>query len=164
MATSLLVGCGSKAPGRPNLPPSDSDLVLLKSVAICAQKPEFMAKQSPASHTSRTWGSGQEILIPSARSASRGDESYFLDEEGLLVGALFAFPKGLNLDPYPTLRHTLSQLKPSLEFYLSVSQLETKANLDSSSIFETGTEKTTTQYLVKGPRDNPILLLATFTV
>jgi tetratricopeptide (TPR) repeat protein len=164
VAIILLVGCGPKAPVRPNLPPSESDLVLLKSIAICAQKPEFLTKQSPESRTSRAWGSGQEILIPSERSASRGDESYFLDEDGLLVGALFAFPKGLNLDPYPALRRTLSLLKPSLEFYLSVSQLETKVSMDSTSIFETGTEKTTTQYLVTGPRDTPILLLATFTV
>jgi len=103
-------------------------------------------------------------MIPSERSASRGEESYFFDEDGLLVGALFTFPKGLNLDPYPALRRTLSQLKPVLEFYLSVSQLETKANMESSSILETGTEKSTTQYLVTGSRDHPILLLASFTV
>jgi tetratricopeptide (TPR) repeat protein len=160
----LLVGCGPKAPLRPNLPPSESDLVLLKSVGLCAHKPEFLIKQAPASRTSRAWGSGQEIIIPPEHSASRGEESYFLDEDGLLVGALFTFPKGLSLDPYPVLGRTLSQLKPSLEFYLNVSQLETKANLDTSSILETGTEKTTIQYLVTGPRDHPILLQASFTV
>lgn len=164
LASCVLLGCGAKAPARSNLPPSESDLVLLKSVTICAHKPEFLAGQPPPVRASRAWGSGQEFMIPSERSASRGEESYFFDEDGLLVGALFTFPKGLNLDPYPALRRTLSQLKPVLEFYLSVSQLETKANMESSSILETGTEKSTTQYLVTGSRDHPILLLASFTV
>lgn len=81
-----------------------------------------------------------------------------------MVGALFTFPQGLDLAPYPVLRHTLSQLKPSLEFYLTVSQLATKANLDTSALFETGDEKTTTQYLVTGSREEPVLLQASFTI
>ena len=164
LVMSLLVACGPKASVRPNLPPSESDLVLLKSVKICAHKPEFLTKRAPATPTSRAWGSGEEITIPPERSASQGEESYFFDEDGLLVGALFTFPKGLDLDPYPALRRTLSLLKPVLEFYLTVSQLETKANMDTSSILETGTEKSTTQYLVTGLRDRPFLLQASFTV
>ncbi|MGQ0667553.1 MAG: tetratricopeptide repeat protein [Nitrospiraceae bacterium] len=164
LVVSLLVACGKKAPVRPNLPPSESDLVLLKSVNICAHKPEFLTKQAPTTPTSRAWGSGEEITIPAERSASQGEESYFFDEDGLLVGALFTFPKGLDLDPYPALRRTLSMLKPVLEFYLNVAQLETKANMDTSTILETGTEKSTTQYLVTGLRDRPFLLQASFTV
>jgi tetratricopeptide (TPR) repeat protein len=164
LVMSLLIGCSQKAPVRSNLPPSESDLVLLKSVNICAHKPEFLTKQAPATATSRAWGSGEELTIPAGRSASQGDESYFFDEDGLLVGALFTFPKGLDLEPYPALRRTLSLLKPVLEFYLNVSQLEAKAKMDTSSILETGTEKSTTQYLVTGLRDHPILLQASFTV
>ncbi len=161
---TLMVGCGPAAPIRPDLPPSESDLVLLKSVALCERQPEFLKAHPPATHTSKAWGSGQEFLIPPSKSASQSEESYFFDEDGLLVGALFTFPRGLDLEPYPVLHHTLSLLKPSLEFYLNVAQLETKANMDTSALFETGDEKSTTQYLVTGSREHMILLQASFTV
>jgi tetratricopeptide (TPR) repeat protein len=164
LVAGLMVGCGEKASVRPPLPPSATDLILLKSAALCERKPEFLKKHASSAHTSNAWGNGQEIFIPPASSASQGDESYFFDEDGLLVGALFTFPKGLNLDPYPVLRDTLSRLKPSLEFYLNASQLETKANMEASSIFETGDEKSTTQYLVTGSRKHPILLQASVTI
>ena len=57
-------------------------------------------------------------MIPADRSASHGDESYFFDEDGTLVGTLFTFSSGLDLAPYSVLRHTLTLLKPTLEFYL----------------------------------------------
>lgn len=164
LAAGIMVGCGQNVSIRPPLPPSATDLVLLKSTALCERKPEFLKKRASAAHKTNAWGSGKEMMIPQARSASQADESYFVDEDGLLVGALFTFPKGLSLDPYPVLRDTLARLKPSLEFYLNVSQLETRANMDASSIFETGDEKSTTQYLVTGSRDHPILLQASFTI
>ena len=164
LAISLMIGCGPEAPIRPNLPPSETDLILLKSRAICERKTEFLKKYSPATPTSKAWGSGQELVIPPTKSASQGEESYFFDEDGLLVGALFTFPRGLDLEPYPVLRHTLSLLKPSLEFYLNVSQLETRTNMDTSALFETGDEKSTTQYLVTGSREHMILLQASFTI
>ncbi|MEQ1793277.1 MAG: hypothetical protein ABL970_03715 [Nitrospira sp.] len=80
------------------------------------------------------------------------------------MGAIFMFPRGLDLEPFPVLRKTLSVLKPQLEFYLNVSQLETKANMDSSAMFETGDEKTTVAYLVTGSREHKILLAASFTI
>jgi tetratricopeptide (TPR) repeat protein len=138
--------------------------VLLKSTALCERKGEFVKKHPAASRASAAWGSGQEISIPEAKSASRGEESYFFDEDGILVGALFTFPRGLNLDPYSVLRDTLSRLKPSVEFYLNASQLEAKASMDASAIYETGDEKTTTQYLVTGSADHPVLLQASFTI
>ena len=159
-----LPACGPSAPVRPNLPPSESDLVLLKSIALCDRAPDFQKNHPDAPQTGRAWGSGQEILIPATRSPSHGDESYFFDEDGLLVGAVFTFAEGQDLESYSVLRHTLSLLKPSLEFYLNVSQLATKANMDSSAIFETGDEKSTTQYLVTGSREHPILLQASFTI
>jgi tetratricopeptide (TPR) repeat protein/predicted small lipoprotein YifL len=161
---SLLGGCGQAGPVRRDLPPSETDLILLKSAALCDRKPDFLQKHPPGTRTPKPWGSGQELIIPSAKSASQGEESYFFDEDGLLVGALFTFPRGLDLESYPVLHHTLSLLKPSLEFYLSVSQLETKANMDTSALFETGDEKSTTQYLVTGSREHMILLQASFTV
>jgi len=164
LVLSMMMGCGQNASVRPSLPPSATDLALLKSTALCERKPEFLERHASSALASNPWGSGQEVVISETHSASGGDESYFFDENGVLVGALFTFPKGLNLDPYPVLRDTLSRLKPSVEFYANVSQLETTANMEASSIFETGDEKTTTQYLIAGSRKHPILLQASFTI
>lgn len=162
---SLVIGCsGSAAPIKPPLPPSASDLTLLASTALCERKTDFMSKHSETMQTLKEWGSGQERTIPSESSASHGEESYFFDQDGVLVGALFTFPKGLDLKPYPVLRHTLSQLKPSVEFYLNVAQLETRTNMESSALLETGDEKSTTQYLLIGLPEHPILLQASFTI
>lgn len=161
----LIIGCsGSGAPVKPPLPPSKTDLVLLASTALCERKADFLKKHPPTTHISKDWGSGQELTIPAGNSASHGEESYFFDEDGVLVGALFTFPKGLDLLPYSVLRETLSQLKPSVEFYLNVAQLETRTNMESSALLETGDEKSTTQYLVSGLEQNPILLQASFTI
>jgi tetratricopeptide (TPR) repeat protein len=161
----LVIGCGgSAAPVKPPLPPSKSDLTLLVSTALCERKVDFLKKYPPVTHTSTSWGSGQELVIPMQGSASHGEESYFFDEDDVLVGALFTFSKGLDLKPYPVLRHTLSQLKPSVEFYLNVAQLETRMNMESSALLETGDEKSTTQYLVTGPHDRPVLLQASYTI
>jgi tetratricopeptide (TPR) repeat protein len=162
---SLLIGCsGSAAPVKPPLPPSKTDLVLLASTALCERKVDFVRKYPATAQTAKNWGSGLELTIPLETSASHGEESYFFDEDGVLVGALFTFLKGLDLKPYPVLRRTLSQLKPSVEFYLNVAQLETRTNMESSALLETGDEKTTTQYLVTGLGENPILLQASFTI
>lgn len=161
---SLAVGCGQKAVTRPPLPPSASDLTLLKSTALCEHKADFLRRHRVLAPLSRQWGNGQELVISQASSESRGDESYFFDEDGILVGALFTFPQGLDLRPYPVLRDTLSRLKPALEFYLAVPQLNTRSSLDASVIYETGDEKSTTQYLVTGPSSRPLLLQASFAI
>ncbi len=162
---SLMIGCsGSAAPVKPPLPPSQTDLVLLASTALCERKIDFLKKYPATAHTAKNWGSGQELTIPLETSASQGEEYYFFDEDGVLVGALFTFPKGLDLKPYPVLRRTLSQLKPSVEFYLNVAQLETRTNMESSAVLETGDEKSTTQYLITGIGEHPILLQASFTI
>jgi tetratricopeptide (TPR) repeat protein len=161
---SLAMGCGgSSAPVKPPLPPSKSDLVLLVSTALCERKAEFMNTHPPATYTSKDWGSGHELTISAESSASHGEEAYFFDDDDVLVGALFTFPRGLDLKPYSELRQTLSQLKPSVEFYLNVAQLEARANMESSALLETGDEKTTTQYLVTGVRE-PRLLAASITI
>jgi tetratricopeptide (TPR) repeat protein len=138
--------------------------VLLQSTALCERKPDFLEKHPAAARTIRPWGSGQELVVLAAQNPLGAEESYFFDEDARLVGAVFTFPQGLDLEPYPVLRHTLSLLKPSLEFYLNVSQLATKGNMDSSALFETGDEKSTTQYLVTGNRQRPILLQASLTI
>ena len=168
ISTCLIVGCvwgcGPETVVRPDLPPSATDLILLKSAALCGQKPDFLKKQLPVVPSAKPWGSGQELVVSATKSASHGEESYFFNEEGFLVGALFVFPAGLDLEPYSVLRHTLSLLKPSLEFYVNVSQLPARAAMDSSALYETGDEKTTTQYLVLDPQNNPVLLEASFSI
>lgn len=157
-----LGGCETPSP-RTNLPPSESDLVLLKPGTICTRKSDFLQAHPPSTVKAKAWGTGHEMTIPAERSSSHGDESYFFDEDGLLVGALFTFTSGLDLAPYPVLKHTLTLLKPALEFYLNVANLSTKSNMDSTSLYETGDEKTTTQYLVIGAREHPTLLQASMT-
>lgn len=165
VVVAMLIGCsGSAAPIKPPLPPSKTDLVLLASTALCERKINFVRKYPATARTAKNWGSGHELTIPLETSASHGEESYFFDEDGVLVGALFTFPKGLDLKPYPVLRRTLSQLKPSVEFYLNVAQLETRMDMESSALLETGDEKSTSQYLVTGLGENPILLQASFTI
>ena len=159
--TGLIAACETPSP-RQNLPPSETDLVLLKPGTLCQRKADFLQQhQSP---TVKAWGTGQELIIPADRSPSHGDESYFFDEDGTLVGGLFTFSSGLDLAPYSVLRHTLTLLKPSLEFYLTVANFAAKSDMGSSSLYETGDEKTTTQYLVIGRHEHPALLQASITI
>ena len=159
----LLNACETPA-RNPILPPSESDLVLLKSTTLCTSKSAFLKTHPASSLKPQHWGNGQELILPADRSPSRSDESYFFDEDGILVGTVFTFPSGLDLDPYPVLRHTLTQLKPVLEFYLNVANLSTRTNMESSALYETGDEKTTTQYLVLGTREHPVLLQVSVTI
>ncbi|BCA55425.1 conserved exported protein of unknown function [Nitrospira sp. KM1] len=157
---AALAACETPNPRPPNLPPSETDLLLLKSSHLCDRKKDFLQQHPASSLQTKSWGTGQELVIPADRSPSKGDESYFFTEDGWLVGALFTFSSGLDLKPYPVLRHTLTMLKPSMEFYLNVANLATKADMDSTALYETGDEKTTTQYMIIGPKDEPVLLQA----
>jgi len=159
----LLNSCGTPVQ-RPSLPPSESDLALLKSTTLCVSKSNFLKTHPTSTLKPQEWGTGQELLLAANRSLSHGEESYFFDEDGLLVGTVFTFPSGLDLNPYPVLRHTLSKLKPALEFYLHVAKLSSKTSMNSSALYETGDEKTTTQYLVIGTREQPVLLQASVTI
>lgn len=164
LGLTLPLNACESPPRNPILPPSDSDLVLLGSTTLCALKPAFLKTHSVSTLKPQQWGTGQELMLPADRSPSHGDESYFFDEDGILVGTIFTFSSGLDLASYPVLRHTLTQLKPTLEFYLNVANLSSKANMDSSALYETGDEKTTTQYLVLGTREKPVLLQVSVTI
>jgi tetratricopeptide (TPR) repeat protein len=159
----LLNACDTPA-RKPILPPSESDLVLLKSTTLCTSKPDFLKTHPASTLKPQDWGAGQELILPADRSPSHGDESYFFDEDSMLVGTVFTFPSGLDLNPYPILRHTLTQLKPTLEFYLNVANRPSKTSMDPSALYETGDEKTTTQYLVLGTREQATLLQASMTI
>ena len=142
---ALWTGCETPPPQRAPLPPSESDLDLLKSTKLCDSRQAFIDKHPGIAPQTQAWGSGQEIRIPAERSPSKGEESYFFDEDGTLVGTLFLFRSGLDLGPYKTLRYTLSRLKPSLEFYLTVAELADRQNMAFSTLYDTGDEKTTTR-------------------
>jgi hypothetical protein len=159
-----LTACDTPNPRQQNLPPSETDLVLLKPGTLCQRKAAFLQQHPPSMITTQSWGTGQELLIRADRSPSHGDESYFFDEDGVLVGTLFTFSSGLDLEPYSVLRHTLTLLKPTLEFYLTVANFAGKSKMDSSSLFETGDETTTTQYLVISAREHPTLLQSSVTI
>ncbi len=161
---ALWAGCETPPPARLPLPPSESDLDLLKSTKLCDSRKTFLEAHPAVVPHVQAWGSGEELRIPPEQSFSKSEESYFFDEDGTLVGTLFVFRSGLDLAPYKTLRRTLSQLKPSLEFYLTVAQLADRQNMASSTLYDTGDEKTTTRYLVLGDRTAPSLLEASFTI
>jgi tetratricopeptide (TPR) repeat protein len=164
LGLSLLLNACESPARKPILPPSESDLVLLKPTTLCTSKSTFLTTHSISTRKPLDWGAGKELVLPADRSLSHGDESYFFDEDDILVGTVFTFSSGLDLEPYPVLRRTLRQLKPTLEFYLNVANLSSKANMDSSALYETGDEKTTTQYLVLGTREHPVLLQVSVTI
>ena len=149
---------------RPPLPPSASDLVLLNAGKLC-DRTELLARRIPPTlGTSVRWGGGQERRIPAAVSDSKADESWYFDQEGYLVAAVFTYSAGYSLSPYPVLLDTLSKLRSARDFYLNVAKLPTKSQLDISRLYQTGDEKTTTQYLVTGMPDQPTLLMASFAI
>ncbi len=161
-ACVLTLACGGPQP-RP-LPPSASDLPLLGSSKICDSRSRVSEHRKGESFTFVAWGTGEELRVPAKRGTTAATESYFFDEDGLLVGYLIVFPDGLELKPYAVLRETLSQLKPSVEFFLSLSGLRTKGTPESSALFATGDVLSTTQYLVQGPVDSGRLLIATVAI
>ncbi len=165
LTIGLLLAACEDVPVRPrNAPPSESDLTLLKSVHLCDKKAAFLQARQGLPLQREAWGSGEELRLPANKSESGADESFFFDEDGLLVGALFLFPGGRDLKPYPVLRRTLSELKPALEFYTSLTQVPNRTNMDSSALYQTGDEKTTTQYLTLGQVRSSLLLLASVSI
>jgi tetratricopeptide (TPR) repeat protein len=153
----------AESPRNP-LPPSESDLTLLTTAHPCDRKESFLQTHSPSSLKRLAWGSGEELEVPLSESKLGAHESYFFDEDGLLVGALFVFRNGLSLKPYPVLRRTISQLKPDTEFYLSGGNLADRENLSSGTLYLTGDEKSTTQYVISEEGSNQTLVMATFSI
>ena len=158
----LALACGGPPPNP--LPPSASDLPLLGSSKICDPKTRVSGARQGKFALAVAWGSGEELRNPTSRGATAATESYFFDEDGTLVGYLIVFPEGLGLEPYPVLRDTLAQLKPTVEFFLSLSHLGNAGTPKSSALFMTGDVLSTTQYLVQGPVDSGRLLIATVAI
>jgi tetratricopeptide (TPR) repeat protein len=162
LVTALCVlACETPPPSK--LPPSASDLALLKSAKLCDRKPAVLGRQGGVPVRREVWGTGEELRIPADRSATGAEESLFFDQDDQAVGLLFIFPGGVNLKPYPVLRQTLGQLKPSIEFYLNIAQVPARENLDPSSLYETGDATSTVRYLILNG-DPPTLLAASFAI
>jgi tetratricopeptide (TPR) repeat protein len=153
VAVGLLISSCAEVPPQLDRPPSASDLVLLKSARLCDQKAAFLQARQGLPLQRVAWGSGEEVRIPKDRSESGADESFFFDQDGLLVGALFLFPGGRELKPFPVLQKTLSALPPTVEFYLPAASIPGKENSGLSVLFMTGDEKTTTQYVIQGAEE-----------
>ena len=79
-------------PARPPLPPSESDLDLLKSTKLCDSRQTFHEAHPGITPHVQAWGSGEELRIPQEQSLSKSEESYFFDEDGTLVGTLIRLP------------------------------------------------------------------------
>ena len=160
--TALFVpACETAPPSK--LPPSASDLVLLKTARLCDRKPAVLGRQAGVLVRREVWGTGEELRIPADRSPTGAEESVFFDQDDQTVGLLFVFPGGVNLKPYPVLRETLGKLKPSIEFFLNIAQVPARENLDPSALYETGDATSTVRYLVL-QGDPPTLLAASFAI
>jgi tetratricopeptide (TPR) repeat protein len=162
LSLAMLGGCAETSSSK--LPPSESDLTLLTTVHLCGAKEAVLGAHGDGSVTSTPWGSGEELRVRASQGPAGSEESYFVDEDGVVVGALFVFPAGLKLKPFPVLRKTLSELRPALEFYLSNMELGEAEGSASGTLFMTGDEKTTTQYVVTGEGRGQTLMMASFTI
>ena len=158
----LMLACSS-TPRKPGLPPSASDLPLLGSGKICDLRPQLQGAQSKFASSGEPWGSGKEIRVRSRRGEWRAAESYFFDQDDMLVGFLITFTEGLPLKPYPVLRDTLSQLTPSVEFYQSLAGVPTGKTMETTALYLTGDETSTTQYMVVGKGKTARLLSASMS-
>jgi tetratricopeptide (TPR) repeat protein len=161
VAALSVSACETPPPSK--LPPSASDLVLLKSAKLCDRKAAVLGRQTGVPVRREIWGTGEELRIPADHSATGAEESVFFDQDDQAVGLLFVFPAGVNLKPYPVLRETLGKLKPSIEFYLNIAQVPARENLDPSALYETGDATSTVRYLVLNG-DPPTLLAASFAI
>lgn len=164
LALSLVLHACSTPPQKPPLPPSETDLILLRTGKLCDSKRTLFPNPFASRSKQESWGIGEKITSTGRRDLSKTLESYFFDPEGTLIGFHMAFPEGLSLEPYPVLRKTLVQLPPSVEFFRNLESLEGTTAPLTTTLFLTGEEKSTTQYLVTGPIDSAKLLSVSISV
>jgi tetratricopeptide (TPR) repeat protein len=160
----VCVSCSSVPQPEPGLPPSASDLELLGTTKLCDDKALILNQWKGSTFTREPWGSGERLERMAQSQQPNHDRFYFFNEEDVLVGAIFRFASGLNLQPYPILRQTLSQIPPSSAFFLDPAQLLQSTKAKSAVLFRTGSKTSTTQYLVLDDENRPQLLVASMTI
>lgn len=163
MLFCLLPHCASVPP--PSLlPPSESDLNLLEKATLCQTKSEAQSSWLLPGIQESPWGGGNEIFQEIA-SPNKKAQWFMFNEDQTLVGVITVFPRGLSLDGYPKLRHTLAQLPPAREFFFHSSKLLKEQAPDSGTLYRTGEATTTHQYFIrhtKGQQDQ--LVMAVFVL
>ena len=110
------------------------------------------------------WGSGEQMQRSAQSGQPDHDRFYFFNDEQRLVGAVFRYNQGLSLKPYPVLRQTLSELRPSSTFYIDPTQLLSREGARSAVLYRTGDYTSTTQYLVLESEGDPTLLVASLAI
>ena len=139
-------------------PPTASDLELLGSTKLCDEKSFIVTQWKGSIYTRDPWGSGEQFHRPAQSIQPSHDRFYFFDDDGLLVGAVFQFNPGMDLDPYPVLRQTLAALQPSSSFFLDPNQLLGQEAVKSADLYRTGDKTSTTQYLVLEGKPSRLLV------
>ena len=162
----LLTACGtpSAPPRDPMLPPSASDLELLGATRLCDAKESVVKHSQGLRYEQVPWGSGEQLQRLVQSGQPDHDRFYFFNDEQRLVGAVFRYNQGLSLKPYPVLRQTLSELRPSSTFYIDPTQLLSQEGARSAVLYRTGDYTSTTQYLVLESEGDPTLLVASLAI
>ena len=162
----LLVGvsCSSTPPPEPGLPPSASDLELLGSTRLCDDKVLVLSQWKGTNFNKKSWGSGERLQQLAQSRQPDHDRFYFFDDDNMLVGAIFRYIQGLSLKPFPVLRQTLSELKPSTAFFLDATKLLQATKAKSVVLYRTGDRTSTTRYLVLEDEEYPLLLVASMAI
>ena len=94
---AFLAGCETPPPQRPPLPPSESDLDLLKSTKLCDSRKTFKEAHPGTTPQVQAWGSGQELRIPQEQSLSKGEESAVTSDRNAPILIVGAGPTGLTM-------------------------------------------------------------------
>lgn len=161
-----LTACGPGPSPRPDpmLPPSASDLELLGATRLCDAEATIVKSWQSIRYQRVPWGAGEQLQRLAQSGQSDHDRFYFFNDEQRLVGAVFRYSQGLSLKPYPVLRQTLSELRPSSRFYIDPTQLLSREGAQSAVLYRTGDYTSTTQYLVLESESDPTLLVASLAI
>ena len=159
----FLTACSSSGPPPPSayLPPSATDLDILGPIQLCETKTTSEGRLRGVPVEKKPWGSGEELHFQVMNPRNQKQWLFYSDDE-ILIGAVFRFPEGIDLKPYSVLRDTLSQLPPAMQFYGDATNLLRGSEPATMTLYRTGDQTSTTQYIVREKRgeDYPDLLLA----
>ena len=150
----VISGCQGTPSPSANLPPSESDLNVLGPIHLCESKTTSLSRWKDLKIQRSPWGTGEEFHLKKPNSSPSQHQWLFFNDDDILVGAVVGYPDGLNLEPYPILRLTLSQLPPSREFFLNTALLLRGTQPETATIHRTGDITSTTQYVIRQKPDN----------